>query len=63
MMPIKPKDLVKKLKENGFKEIRQRGSHKVMYNQRTNKTTVVPMHNKDIDDIFLKEILKQAGLK
>ncbi|MDK7187942.1 type II toxin-antitoxin system HicA family toxin [Facklamia hominis] len=61
-MPITPKKLVKLLRKNGFEELRQRGSHKVMYNKRTNRTTVVPMHNKDIDDAFYKEILKQAGL-
>ncbi|AMB92912.1 type II toxin-antitoxin system HicA family toxin [Aerococcus christensenii] len=62
-MPITPKKLVKILQKNGFKELRQRGSHKVMYNENTNRTTVVPMHNKDIDDSFYKDILKQAGLK
>lgn len=61
-MPVKPKDLVKLLKKNGFIEKGQRGSHKKMYNPTTNKTTIVPMHNKDIDDKFLKDILKQAGL-
>lgn len=62
-MPISPKKLVKLLKKNGFKEKGQRGSHLKMFNPKTNKTTIVPMHNKDIDDRFLKEILKQAGLK
>ena len=62
-MPITPKKLVKLLQQNGFKELRQRGSHKVMYNSDTNRITVVPMHNKDIDDSFYKAILKQAGLK
>ncbi|MDD7757839.1 MAG: type II toxin-antitoxin system HicA family toxin [Aerococcus suis] len=62
-MPKKPKQLVKLLKQNGFIEKSQNGSHKKMYNPSTNRTTIVPMHRKDISDSFLKEILKQAGLR
>lgn len=63
-MPMTAKDMVKFLKENGFEEIRQGStSHKVMRNPKTGKTTVVPMHHKDLPTGTEKAILKQAGLK
>ena len=62
-MPMTPKQMVKLLKRNGFKETSQRGSHLKMFNPKTNKITVVPMHNKDLAKGLERDILKQAGLK
>lgn len=62
-MPLTPKNMVKLLKKNGFFELRQDGSHLVMYNENTKKKTVVPMHNKDLAKGTEQAILKQAGLK
>lgn len=62
-MPITPKQMVKFLKDNGFEEISQNGSHLKLWNPETKRTAVVPMHAKDIPNGTEKSILKQAGLK
>ena len=62
-MPMTAKQMVKLLKKNGFKKVRQRGSHQFFKNDETGLTTVVPMHNGDLDKGTEDAILKQAGLK
>jgi len=62
-MPVTPKQMIKFLKDNGFEEISQKGSHLKMRNFETGRQTVVPMHVKDIPPGTEKSILKQAGLK
>ena len=62
-MPMKPKELIKLLKNNGFQEIGSNGSHRKLYNPQTNKTVIVPYHNKDMKIGTEQGILKQAGLK
>ncbi len=57
------KDLVNILERNGFKRIRRKGSHWVFYNEKTNKQTIIPFHNKDLPKGTFYEILKQSGLK
>ena len=55
--------MIKRLKQNGFEIVSQRGSHVKMRNPQTDKQTVVPIHNKDLGKGLEEEILKQAGLK
>lgn len=62
-MPMTPKKMVKFLKKNGFIEIGQRGSHKKMYNPKTNKTTIIAMHKANLPKGTEQAILKEAGLK
>ncbi len=62
-MPMTPKQMVKFLKEHGFEEISQKGSHLKLRNPETGRWTEVPMHAKDIPLGTEKAILKQAGLK
>jgi predicted RNA binding protein YcfA (HicA-like mRNA interferase family) len=62
-MPMTPKQMIKLLEENGFKEIRQDGSHKFFKNSETGKTTTVPYHSKDLKKGTEQKILKDAGLK
>lgn len=62
-MPLTPKQMIKLLKENGFVEIRQRGSHIFLENKNTGKSTTVPMHCKDLGKGLEQKILKDAGLK
>ncbi|MCR0362665.1 type II toxin-antitoxin system HicA family toxin [[Clostridium] innocuum] len=47
-MPMTSKQMVKLLKQNGFIEIRQAGSHKILNNPVTNRSVVVPFHAKDL---------------
>ncbi|MEO1780988.1 type II toxin-antitoxin system HicA family toxin [Enterococcus diestrammenae] len=62
-MPMTPKQMVKLLKKNGFKKVSQNGSHAKYYNPNTKRTTIVAMHNEDLDKGTESAILKQAGLK
>lgn len=62
-MPMSPKEMLKLLKENGFEEISQNGSHVKLKNQKTGRTVIVPYHSKDLKKGMEQAILKQAGLK
>ncbi len=56
------KELIKKLKNNGWILDRIKGSHNILI--KGNETVVVPVHsNKDIPKGTLENILKKAGLK
>jgi predicted RNA binding protein YcfA (HicA-like mRNA interferase family) len=59
---MKPKELVKLLKSNGFIFVRQTGSHAI-YKNIEGKMAVVPIHNRDIPKGTLHGILKDSGLK
>ncbi len=58
---MKDKDLLKLLKKNGWDVIRIHGSHHIL--QKNGKTTVVPIHGKDVPTGLLNAILKETGLK
>lgn len=63
-MQVTARDVIKLLKENGFEEVRVKGSHHRFVDEKGHKTTV-PYH-KLSDTIVTKtyySILKQAGLK
>ena len=62
-MPLTPKRMVKMLKQNGFEEISQNGSHLKLRNAETKRQVEVPMHNKDLKTGTEQRILKDAGLK
>lgn len=63
-MPMKPKDMIKLLLKNGFVHIKSNnGSHQKFTNKGTNKTVIVPLHNKDLGKGLEERILKDAGLK
>ena len=59
---VTPKKLLKILQKSGFITVRQKGSHVFLRNPRTNKCTIVPLHNKDLPKGTLKAILKQAEI-
>lgn len=61
-MPMTPKEIIKLLKKNGYEQISSNGSHRKLYNRNTNKTIIVPFHNKDLKIGTEKSILKQADL-
>ena len=58
---MKDKDLLKLLKQNGWKVVRVKGSHHVM--QKEDEIEVVPVHGKDVPTGLLNKILKRTGLK
>lgn len=58
------KDVVRKLKRNGFVFDRQAsGSHEIWYNESTNRYTTVPNHTGDMPEGTLRAIIKQAGIE
>ena len=62
-MPMTPREMIKYLKQNGFKGVGQNGSHVKMRNPKTGKQTIVPYHSKPMKKGLEQAILKQAGLK
>ena len=62
-MPLTPKELIKKLKQNGFVTISQNGSHIKLRNPETGKQVMVPYHSQAMKKGLEQAILKQAGLK
>ena len=60
---MKAKELIKLLKEDGWFDVAQKGSHlQLKHHTKTGKVTV-PVHSGDIPIGTLNSILKQAGLK
>ena len=55
--------MIRLLLEHGFEITGQNGSHVKLKNHRTNKQTIVPLHNKELGRGLEQAILKQAGIK
>ncbi len=62
-MPLTSREMIKKLKKNGFEVVSQNGSHVKLVNSEKNITIIVPYHSKDLKIGLEKAILKQAGLE
>ncbi len=62
-MPMTPREMIKYLKQNGFTEVSQNGSHIKLKSETTGRQTIVPYHSKSLKKGLEQEILKQAGLK
>jgi predicted RNA binding protein YcfA (HicA-like mRNA interferase family) len=59
---LKPREVVAILSSLGFKEIRQRGSHK-QFRHPDGRQTTVPFHGgRDISPILLRQIIKDVRL-
>lgn len=61
-MPMKPKEMIRLLENNGFKIISQNGSH-IKLRHDDGKQVIVPYHSKELKKGLEQTILKQAGLK
>jgi predicted RNA binding protein YcfA (HicA-like mRNA interferase family) len=62
LSPVKSQKLIKFLKNQGFIEIRQHGSHK-FFSHKDGRTTVVPFHSrKDIGKGLLSKILEDIQI-
>ena len=59
LIPIQAKKLIKILLKLGFRERDAEGSH-VFFRHSDGRTTVVPIHNKDISKGLLKKILNDT---
>ncbi|MCL6258600.1 type II toxin-antitoxin system HicA family toxin [Aquiflexum sp. TKW24L] len=60
---MKIKDLLKLLKQDGWSEKTQKGSHLQLVHPTKPGKVTVPIHGGDIPVGTLNSILKQAGLK
>ena len=62
-MPMTAREMIKHLKDNGFEETSQNGSHVKLKNPNTGAQTIVPYHSGSLKKGLEQAILKQAGLK
>jgi predicted RNA binding protein YcfA (HicA-like mRNA interferase family) len=61
---MKYNELFKLLKNDGWFEIRQKGSHVIMKHPHKTKQLTVPFHaGKEVKKGLLRVLLKQAGIK
>ncbi|WP_282004005.1 type II toxin-antitoxin system HicA family toxin [Veillonella denticariosi] len=58
---MKDKDLLKLLQKNGWKDVRQCGSHHRL--KKGDKVEVIAVHGRDVPAGLLNAILKRTGLK
>lgn len=61
LVPIKPKPLIKILKGLGFTQRDAEGSH-VFFRHADGRTTVVPVHNKELSRGLLRKILNDVEI-
>lgn len=59
---LKPRDVVKILKQHGFIELRQIGSHLHLYHPTRKLRATVPIHNKDLKKKTFISIFHQANI-
>ena len=56
-------EVLRQLKDNGFVEVTKTGSHLKLFNQKTRRTAIVPIHKgRDLPIGTVKSIEKQAGI-
>jgi predicted RNA binding protein YcfA (HicA-like mRNA interferase family) len=59
---LKPHEVVARLNELGFNEVRQRGSHK-QFRHPDGRGTTVPFHKgRDISPVLLRRIARDIGM-
>lgn len=61
LVPIKPRKIVKIIEELGFAKRDAEGSHR-FFKHPDGRTTVIPMHNKEISRGLLRKILNDIQL-
>lgn len=60
---LTPRKVLRMLKEAGFVEDHQTGSHLILIHPKDGRRVVVPIHARDLPKGTLHSILKQARLK
>jgi predicted RNA binding protein YcfA (HicA-like mRNA interferase family) len=59
---VRAKEIIRALEKAGFEIQRQSGGHVSMRHPDTRRTTVVPVHSRELPRWLLKKIIKDAGL-
>ena len=62
LVPISPEKTIKILEKFGFRQLRQKGSHLILENNK-GKIVIVPIHDKEIGKGLLRRILKEAEIE
>lgn len=59
----KPRECIRKLKKNGFKLQRIKGSHQFFYRRKEGRSclVLVALHTKELGKDSVKNIIRQAG--
>ena len=57
--PLKSREITRVLEKMGFKEHRQKGSHKIF--KKENLRVTVPIHNRDLKKGTIRSIVGQSG--
>jgi len=59
----KPRECVRKIKKNGFRLKRSKGSHQFFYRKKQGKDylVLIAMHGKELRRESVKNIIRQAG--
>jgi len=59
---LKPKQVLKKFENLGFIIDRQSGSHLILYNPKTKRRVVIPLHLTDLKKGTLSTIIRESGI-
>lgn len=59
---LKPKQVLKKFENLGFIIDRQSGSHLILYNPKTKRRVVIPLHLTDLKKGTFSTILRESGI-
>ncbi|PJE62869.1 hypothetical protein COU88_02690 [Candidatus Roizmanbacteria bacterium CG10_big_fil_rev_8_21_14_0_10_39_6] len=59
---LKPKQVIKKFQKLGFIMDRQSGSHVILYDPRTKRRAVIPIHLSDLKKGTLSAIIRESGV-
>ncbi len=61
-LPLRAKDIIRKLERLGYLQDHVTGSHVILYNVVTRKRATVPFHRGDLPKGTVRSILREAGI-
>ncbi len=61
-LPLKAKQIIKRLEALGFIQVRASGSHAILYNEQRQRRAVIPMHTGDLPKGTVKAILRESQI-
>ena len=62
-LPLRPRDILRKLAQLGFVQDRVTGSHVILYEPRTGRRAVVPRHNSDLPKGTVRSMIREARIE
>ena len=62
-MPLTAREIIRKIETEGWRFLRQKGSHRIFIHDSVPGIIIVPMHKGDLKIGTERDILRQAGLK